>query len=83
MGARHYGGEVDIWGIGYVFFLLLVRPLVCMFIRDAFQLRFGRDVYPQTDSSRHVGFGPARKDLLPLWGPESTQLAVFRPPTRV
>jgi len=22
MGARHYGGEVDIWGIGYAFFFL-------------------------------------------------------------
>jgi serine/threonine-protein kinase BUR1 len=36
MGARHYGGEVDIWGIGYAsfffFFFFLFAFLFCLFV---------------------------------------------------
>jgi hypothetical protein len=82
MGARHYVGEVDIWGIGCAFFFLLIRIRILL-IRNAVQMRFGRDVYPQTDSSRHFRFGPDRKDIFSLQGPGSSQLAELRPPTWV
>lgn len=82
MGARHYGGEVDIWGIGYACFFFLIRFLVLL-IPNAVQMRFGRDVYPQANSSRHFRFRSGRKDLFSLRGPKSAQLAKLRPPTWV
>lgn len=74
LGARNYGGEIDIWGVGYDYNPSTVSRLVDVYS----QLCTRRDVLETSYPSRKFRPGPTREDLANVWHSQPAYLAEFR-----
>ena len=73
LGARNYGGEIDIWGVGYD-----QVHLNSYFINACFQVCTWRDVLATSYSSWKLGPGSTRKDMANVRHSQPAFLAKFR-----
>ena len=72
LGARQYGGEIDLWGIGYVYSRFQPTSLL-----TPAQLRSRRDVRAASYSARLFRPRPSRPHLATLWYTEPADVAEF------
>jgi len=74
LGAQHYGGEVDIWGIGSIPFLFAAG----IYLHFVPQLCSWRDVFAPPNFDWYIRPRSARENLAIVWYPKPTYLAQFR-----